>query len=707
MNIKERFILTIRLAVLALGIFIIAAIALYAYLLPPEEHQFFIEFVNRHFGILVIPPLLLLLILGAAVHWFADRYLAPLNQISEETNMLIVNPSHRLKMPKSETLRRLASAINAAADHFEAIRKSTTEQISEARQKLEAERNILMTLIHRLDDGFLVCNRDFNILLYNQKAESFYSNVDATDLENRHYIGLGRSLMNLLDPQIIQHAVDELKLKSIGNDRLPVSRFITLGANGTLLQFSMSPIPDKYDDIEGYLLIIRDITQSLSGGTSRLQLLESYHQKLRSGVAGIRAAAESLVHQQNIGDEQMKNFLYAILEESNKLGSIIKKTEEKLYKELTEELPLEQIQLRDLAEAIANYVAKKQHIQLQTIIEDDVSWVKADSFSIIKAFEKTVVTVRKIFNNPSLTLRTSQQNRLAFIEIFWKPGKPSQPQIETFRHEIMNDLEWEIIQKRHHAELWDKFDLASNTMYCRLVLPVVETPLTNLSPPIEREHRPEFFDFDLFAKRQINEELENTPLSELIYTVFDTETTGLNPSEGDEIISIGAVRIVNGRILRREIFDQLVKPSRPVPKQSTQIHGITPEMLAEQPDITKVLPKFQEFARDTVLVAHNAAFDMRFINIQAKKMGLSFDNPVLDTLLLSAYLHKNQNSHSLDEIARRLGVSIIGRHTALGDALATAAIFLKLIPLLQQQGIVTLGDALTASQNTFYARLKY
>ena len=707
MNIKERFILTIRLAVLALGILIIAAIALYAYFLPPADYQFFIEFVNRHFGILVIPPLLLLLILGAAVHWFADRYLAPLNQISEETNMLIVNPSHRLKMPKSKTLRRLASAINAAADHFEAVRKSTSEQIFEAGKKLAAERNILLSLIHRLDDGFLVCNREFNILLYNQKAESFYSNADAKDIENRYYIGLGRSLMNLLDPQIVQHAADELKLKAIDNEQMPVSRFITLGANGALLLFSMSPILDKHDDIEGYLFIIRDITNPLSRNTAHLQLLESYHQKLRSGVASIRAAAESLVHQKNIANEQRDAFLKAILEESDKIGKIIHKTENMLYKELTEALPLEQILVRDLAEAIASFISKNQQIEIKTIIEDEASWVKADSFSIIKAFEKTVATIRKLFGNPPLTIRTSQQNKLVFIEIFWQPGNRAQQQIETFRHEIMGDLEWELIQKRHHAELWDKFDLASQTMYCRLVLPVTETPLINLSPTIAREHRPEFFDFDLFAKMQVTEALENTPLAELLYTVFDTETTGLNPSEGDEIISIGAVRIVNGRILRREIFDQLVKPSRPVTKQSIQIHGITPEMLADQPDITKVLPKFQEFARDTVLVAHNAAFDMRFINIQAKKMGLSFDNPVLDTLLLSAYLHQNQNSHSLDEIARRLGVPIVGRHTALGDALATAAIFLKLIPLLQQQGIVTLGDALAASQNTFYARLKY
>ncbi len=106
-------------------------------------------------------------------------------------------------------------------------------------------------------------------------------------------------------------------------------------------------------------------------------------------------------------------------------------------------------------------------------------------------------------------------------------------------------------------------------------------------------------------------------------------------------------------------------------------------------------------------MAHNAAFDMRFLQLKEASSGVRFTQPVLDTLLLSAAVHPNHADHSLESIAARLGVGIIGRHTALGDALLTGEIFVKLLPLLAERGIGTLGEALEASRQTYYARLQY
>ena len=206
-----------------------------------------------------------------------------------------------------------------------------------------------------------------------------------------------------------------------------------------------------------------------------------------------------------------------------------------------------------------------------------------------------------------------------------------------------------------------------------------------------------------FVQRRVSAQ----PLDALAYTVFDTETTGLEPSKGDEIIQIGAARIVNNRLLRHEIFNQLVDPERPLRPEGIPIHGITPEMVAGQPPIGQVLPAFHAFARDTVLVAHNAAFDMRFLELKQRSTGIVFDQPVLDTLLLSAVVHPQQESHRLEAIAERLGVNVLGRHTAVGDAMVTAEIFLKLIPLLAERGIHTLGQAREAAQKTYYARVSY
>ena len=189
--------------------------------------------------------------------------------------------------------------------------------------------------------------------------------------------------------------------------------------------------------------------------------------------------------------------------------------------------------------------------------------------------------------------------------------------------------------------------------------------------------------------------------------VFDTETTGLEPSSGDEIVAIGAVRIVNGRLLHQEAFEQLVNPRRRMSADAVRLTGLDSSTLEDQPSIEKVLPQFHRFCEDTVLVAHNAAFDMRFLQLKEVRTGVRFTQPVLDTLLLAAVVHPNLDSVTLEKMAELFGIHAIGRHTALGDAIMTAEVFLKMIPLLADQGIVTLRDARQASEKTYYARLHY
>jgi DNA polymerase-3 subunit epsilon len=264
------------------------------------------------------------------------------------------------------------------------------------------------------------------------------------------------------------------------------------------------------------------------------------------------------------------------------------------------------------------------------------------------------------------------------------------------------------VAERHGGACWFEYENTRKAALFRFLLPLAN-PQEQLDANtlVRNESRPEYYDFDLFQSSAQTRSLEDRKLSELSYTIFDTETTGLNPAGGDEIIQIGAIRMVNGKLLQQETFDQLVDPCRPIPKESIPIHGIQPEMVEGQPKITEVLPAFHTFVGDTILVAHNAAFDMRCLQVKEKATGVVFDQPVLDTLLLSAVIHPNQASHRLEAIAERFNVNILGRHTALGDAMATAEVFLHLLPLLEENGIHTLRQAREAAQKTYYARLKY
>lgn len=213
----------------------------------------------------------------------------------------------------------------------------------------------------------------------------------------------------------------------------------------------------------------------------------------------------------------------------------------------------------------------------------------------------------------------------------------------------------------------------------------------------------EFYDFELF-KRKPGPDILNQQLSENDYTVFDTETTGLKPSEGDEIISIAAIRIVNGRVLQREIFNEFVNPGRKVPARSTVFHGITDEMLEGKPDIESVLPSFAEFVGDSILIAHNAAFDMKFLQMKQDSSNVTIKNAVLDTVLLSAWLHDHTHKHTLDDLAARYNLNIPDRHTALGDSIVTAHIFCRMIEQLAARKVYTVAEALEISSKVTHIK---
>ncbi|MCF8085707.1 MAG: 3'-5' exonuclease [Desulfohalobiaceae bacterium] len=192
--------------------------------------------------------------------------------------------------------------------------------------------------------------------------------------------------------------------------------------------------------------------------------------------------------------------------------------------------------------------------------------------------------------------------------------------------------------------------------------------------------------------------LDDVFLRELPCTIFDLETTGLDPHGGDEIVSVSAVRVVRGRICQGETFHQLIRPYGDISAASERVHGISAEMVREKPRPDQVLASFRFYCRDSVLVSHCAEFDMLFLRQQGHKVGLQFANPVLDTLLLAAAVLSSRKDQTLEATARRLGARIHGRHSSLGDALTAAEIYLKLVPMLEKQDIFTLRQAREASR---------
>ncbi|SLN37613.1 DNA polymerase III PolC-type [Roseivivax jejudonensis] len=218
---------------------------------------------------------------------------------------------------------------------------------------------------------------------------------------------------------------------------------------------------------------------------------------------------------------------------------------------------------------------------------------------------------------------------------------------------------------------------------------VIDAEETTLDPSAAR---PIVYDFALSDRSGDGGAVADQRLSDLTYCVFDTETTGLLPHR-DEIVQIGAVRVLNGRIVPGERFETLVDPGRPIPEGATRVHGISDRMVAGAPRILQAARRFHDFATGAVIVAHNAPFDMAFLRRHAAEGGLVWDHPILDTVLLSAVLFGTTERHTLDALAERLGVAVpaAGRHTAMGDAEVTAQVLLRMIAMLEGRGIDTFG----------------
>ena len=171
------------------------------------------------------------------------------------------------------------------------------------------------------------------------------------------------------------------------------------------------------------------------------------------------------------------------------------------------------------------------------------------------------------------------------------------------------------------------------------------------------------------------------------FVVFDLETTGFSAIK-DKIIEIGAVKVVKGEIV--DSFSTFVNPRRPIPFEITKLTSITDEMVMEYPDIETILPQFLEFVGDAVLVAHNAGFDVGFIEQNCRYQDIEPHFISVDTVALARVLLPTLSKYKLNVVAKALNISLENHHRAVDDAGATAEIFVKFVQMLKDRDITTL-----------------
>ncbi|KIN88302.1 exonuclease domain-containing protein [Thauera sp. SWB20] len=696
------------------------------------------------------------------------QYVQGLLRMSENLRLMLgANRGFRVQPEGPPEVQQLAVATNELASQRDALMQDVEAQIGRAKASVELEKDRLAALMSELTQSVVVCNLDGRVLLYNNRARAqFRALSDAPGVAGGgELIGLGRSIYGVFERNLIAHALDTIQQRLRRGATQAQANFVTTTRAGQLLRVQMAPVlslaapalaaaaesevvgeavggedaapqgatdavgtagemtpaaaetaaaaPASERTLTGFILMLDNITRNFETESRRDQMLHNLTEGSRASLANVRAAADMLEFE-DLPEEMRTRFRKVVRDEVQSMSQRLDQTANEFADSLKARWPLEEMLGADLVAAAQRRIEAR--IGLPTKLEevDESLWMKVDSFSLIQAITYLASRLSDEFEVREVRFRLTAAGRLVHLDLIWSGQAMSTETVMSWELEPMkiedesSPLTVRDVIDRHDGEMWLEREKVRHRAFFRILLPAA-TPQEQAEAEtyLRGESRPEYYDFDLFAWSEKSHELDDRLLSELSYTVFDTETTGLNPSQGDEIIQIGATRILNGKLLRAESFEQLVDPERPLAPESAKIHGITSEMLRGQPTIDRVLPAFHAFSADTVLIAHNAAFDMRFLQLKEEQTGLRFDHPVIDTLLLSAVVHPNQESHRLEAIAERLGLTIVGRHTALGDAIVTAEVFLKLIPLLAEKGVRTLRDAREAAEKTYYARIKY
>lgn len=598
----------------------------------------------------------------------------PLRHLQVQLARLAANPDAQNDFPPEGWLTSLQPDLERLRQGWRNDRALLGEAKIQGAKDAARIRQELEALLQVLKIPLLLCDSHQRLLLFNPAAEQLFAKNPA--------LGLGRKLEELLPAPSLTDALHQLP------------------KDGSPRQLLL-PHEDRWFlcDLRRVLASQGEALVTLEDATERQQSDQRWRKPLGSLLPALRghaanlATAGEVLSSGNTSPELNNRLQTAMHQDSQALSGLISE-----LAQLLEKLHLDQGQLsdtwsNDLWQALLPSLNPKLEL---TPIGIPV-WLRADSPSLLALLQRLLTQLHQATGQNSFETEIQLGNNRVYLDLIWQ-GEPlslnllQEWQDMTLADEDLSPRMGDIL-RRHSSDWWSLQDQDGTYARLRIPLPAAKRVYP---PPPAIEARPEFHDFSIADLPPPTDELGQHPLNQLEMVVFDTETTGLELRKGDKVISIGACRLLKGRLLAQDIFDQKVNPGRPIPPASTRIHGLTNADVEKSPPLKVVLPRFREFVGNGILVAHNAAFDLLAISLEAEELGINFTMPVLDTLLLSRGLDKNLEGHGLDDLAERFNLTFPPgtRHTALGDARVTAELFLALLPRLEARGIHTLKDAL-------------
>lgn len=569
----------------------------------------------------------------------------------------------------------LAPAASATALSLAETRNALAEAVARETTRLSAEKARLEALLSDVPVGVLLCSGDHQLVFYNGQAVDLMGAGGAP--------GLDRNLFDYLRDGPVRHA--HQRLLESGDPDAASDLLCTTMAGARVLAARMRLLTGDASR-PGYVLTLRDVTADLASHARREALMAEVFDRIRRPAANLQTLLGVLPE----GAPAPAALDAALRQEVAGLSAAVTDLSLRHDDARAEGWSLAPTRASDLTDGLR---ARIETLGLRATADTAPLLLRCNGFEVIGLMAGMAARIEARGLAQAFRITLSEDGAEAMLRLVWQGGAlPIGPMEQWLADPLepgVPEVTGRSVLATHATEIWPEGAGQGENALC---MPLRVMRRAGRRPkPIARAV---VYDFDLLSKAR-NDRVAEARLEDLTYVVFDTETTGLIPAQ-DEIVQIAAVRIVNGRRVEGEVFDTLVNPRRPIPAGSTEVHGITEAMVTEAPGIEDVGRDFHSFAQGAVLIAHNAPFDMAFLRRHEAAIGKRFDNPILDTVLLSAVVFGQSETHSLDALTHRLGITIPeeARHTAIGDTLATADAFLKLMPMLEGRGFATFGAVL-------------
>ncbi len=600
------------------------------------------------------------------------------------------HPTHHLEVPAQHWLERLPEQIEQMGQALAASQTELEVAAASWSARIEARKARLETILREIRDGVMVCDPDGRIQLYNHSTRSL--------LDAEPALGLGRNVSEVLDAGPIRHTLSLLEAKPNDHDDHDAELVCATASGERLLRLRVARLTSADPDGAGFVMTLQDVSAQTRQALEQEQAMRTALEQLRQPLERLGLSTQKLSASPTDPISALgAAWLPTLTRNTHELLEHFQTLSAAATSMITQTWRLEDTHLGSLADSI------KLRCEAQTLPRLQCKanvWVRAEPYLLTQVIETFLQRLHHELGVSAVAMTGREEGSLVYVDFNWSGDVIAPDHLGEWLDAGLNDVSGTVslreVLHRHDTSAWSQPDL-SRVGRAMLRLPLPGAPNKRKAAKA-KPARPEFFDVALEENvRELGDEA-STSLKQLDYVVFDCETTGLAPSQGDEIVSIGAVRIHRGQVMHGETFELLANPGRPIPELATSIHGITDEDVADAPPVEEVVRRFHAFAGDAVLVGFNIAFDMRFLKLKQRLCGVRFTQPVLDALLLSIHLHDHTGEHTMEGIAKRLGVGVGGRHTAIGDALTTAEIFMRLTDLLPGESITTLRAAIDAQE---------